>query len=98
MYLVPRWSNVSLTHGFASVRSLRRLSGSLLEPLVFPNRAYVMASKIIVFPDPVFPVIRNSPEPILSKSTVVGWEYGPKASISRRTGLIPRHLPRRCSP
>ena len=38
-YLVPRWSKVSLTHGLTAVRSLRRLSGDLLDPLVLPNRA-----------------------------------------------------------
>ena len=39
VYLVPRCSNVRLTHGFADVRSLRSESGVLLDPLVLPNRA-----------------------------------------------------------
>ena len=57
-----------------------------------------MASKIMVFPDPVLPVIRNSPDPMREKSTVVGDEYGPKASMRSRIGFI-RRTPRfRCTP
>ena len=97
-YTVPRCSNSRDTIGLDDVRSLCRVSVFLLVPLVSPYSAYVIASKIIVFPDPVFPVIRNRPPPILVKSTVVGAAYGPKASILSLSGFIRNHLLSRCIP
>ena len=54
-----------------SVKSLFSESAPLLLPVVSPYRAYDIASKIMVFPDPVSPVTRNRPWSISSNSMTV---------------------------
>ena len=63
-------------------------------PLASPYKAYLMASKIVVFPEPVGPVIRKIPlELKSSKSIEVLFAYelnDSKLSFSGRISCPPR--------
>ena len=73
--------------GFAKL--LRSISPFREEPLVSPKSAKQIASKIVVFPAPVVPVMRKSPLPSnAEKSTVSTSAYGPKALIFSLIGFI----------
>ena len=96
VYRLFAYSNVRRTNVFTSSFAylLRNISALRTSPLASPYSANVIASKIVVFPAPVSPVIRNNPcDPSRSKSMVCSPAYGPNALIVRLTGFINRSFP-----
>ena len=90
LYIFPLWLNLNSTNEsvLSSAKSLFNETILLLEPLAVLYNANAIASKIVVFPAPVSPVIKNKPLlPISLKSISISSLNGPKAFIFKYSGF-----------